>query len=216
MDQANFSQDSPLDPLPAETYRPSAQLVAPRLLGHYLLRRDGAMLTGGIIVETEAYLTGDPACHAFRGRTPRTEVMWGPFGRAYVYLIYGFYNCVNAVCSPSGVAEAVLIRAIEPSIGTEQMCQERGSERLLDLASGPGKLCTALKIDRTLNGVNLYEGNSPLVIAKNHGRAAYLRKYGPIALTPRIGINLAADLPLRFCLSKSPFLSRKIRTVVRD
>src|SRR5580692_10448917 len=101
-------------PLRRSFFQPSAELVAPRLLGHWLIRRLPEGICGGPIVETEAYLVGDPASHGYIGETARNRVMFGPPGRAYVYLIYGYYYCANAVCHPVGRAEGVLFRAIEP------------------------------------------------------------------------------------------------------
>src|SRR5262252_380275 len=101
-------------PLPESLYEPSAKAVAPQLLGHWLIRNMASGLCGGAIVETEAYLRDDPACHAARGLTRRNRVMFGVPGHGYVYLIYGYHFCVNAVCRPAGVGEAVLVRAIEP------------------------------------------------------------------------------------------------------
>src|SRR5678816_1353713 len=118
-------QISPV-PLPASFYDPSAELVAPRLLGHFLLRRNAnGTWAGGPIVEAEAYLANDPACHGFRRETARNRSMYGPPGRAYVYFIYGNYFCFNAVCAHAGMAEAVLVRAIEPTFGEEWMQKNR-------------------------------------------------------------------------------------------
>src|SRR5262245_24518684 len=107
------------NPLPRSFYEPSADVVAPQLLGHWLVRRFHNEICAGTIVETEAYLMDDPACHAFPGLTPRNRTMFGQPGHGYVYFIYGCHFCVNAVCRPSGIGEAVLIRAIEPFAGEE-------------------------------------------------------------------------------------------------
>ncbi len=112
-------------PLPRAFYEPPADKVAPRLLGHWLLRRTRRGWCGGPIVETEAYLWDDPACHAAPGLRPRNRVMFGPPGHAYVYFIYGAHYCVNAVCRPAGTGEAVLIRAIEAVVGQEIMEENR-------------------------------------------------------------------------------------------
>src|SRR5512140_3389595 len=112
-------------PLPRRFYQPSAKVVAPALLGHWLIRKTANGLCGGVIVETEAYLVGDPACHGAPGPTARNRVMFGAPGHGYVYLIYGNYYCMNAVCRPAGVAEAVLIRALEVAFGEKFMRQRR-------------------------------------------------------------------------------------------
>jgi len=159
--------------------------------------------TGGIIVETEAYLgLDDAASHAYRGITKRTEVMFGPPGHAYVYFIYGMYECVNIVTDPDGKASAVLIRAIEPLIGVELMQARRpGLKRLRDLGSGPGKLTIALGITRALNGADVTKG--PLVVRDRRGEKAF-----EIVAGPRIGISKSADLPLRFTIAGNEFVSR--------
>src|SRR5438876_1010972 len=136
-------------------FEPSAEIVAPRLLGHLLIRNTPDGPCGGPIVETEAYVVNDPACHGYIGQTPRNASMYGPAGRAYVYLIYGFHFCVNTVCCPKGTAEAVLVRAIEPAFGEELMRAHRPVAQRHQLTNGPGKLCAALRIDRKLDGVNI-------------------------------------------------------------
>src|SRR5205085_3960555 len=143
-------------PLPTPFYEPSAELVAPKLLGHLLLRRtpEGAW-AGGAIVETEAYLANDPACHGFRRETTRNRSMYGPPGRAYVYFIYGNYFCCNAVCAHQGRAEAVLIRAIEPMFGQVWMQKNRPVTKSRDLTSGPSKLCLALHLEREFDDADL-------------------------------------------------------------
>jgi DNA-3-methyladenine glycosylase len=198
-------------PLPRSFYEPSAKSVAPKLLGHWLIRKTESGLSGGPIVETEAYLRDDPACHAYVGLTRRNKVMFGQPGYAYVYLIYGFYYCFNTVCLPHGSAEAVLIRAIEAEFGVEEMRLNRAVDSDHNLTSGPGKLCAALKIDRTLDGADLCSVESPVFVAENPKLRSYRRTKGPIVTATRIGLTQAADWPLRYYLAKSQFLSRKHR-----
>jgi DNA-3-methyladenine glycosylase len=200
-----------LSPLPRSFYEPSAEVVAPKLLGHLLIRNTPEGPCGGPIVEVEAYLTDDPACHAFNGPTARTRVMWGPPGHSYVYFIYGNHWCFNVVCLPPGKAEAVLIRAIEPAIGLEMMERRRKVVRQRDLTNGPGKLCAAMGIDRSFDGDDLCDANSPLLIARNPSLKTFLRERGPVVTTTRIGIVKAASLPLRFYLDGSDFVSRRER-----
>lgn len=188
--------------LPRSFYEPSADKVAPKLLGHLLLRNTPHGLAGGPIVEAEAYLFEDPASHSFRGETARNRSMYGPPGHAYIYFIYGVHWCVNAVCCPKGVGEAILIRAIEPAIGKELMKRPT--------TNGPGKLCAALDITRPLDGADLCDPKSGLFIAENPDLKSLLKQRGPIFRTKRIGITKSAELPLRFCLKKSPSLSRKV------
>ena len=160
------------EPLANDFYLPSADAVARRLLGHLLLRRTADGYCGGPIVETEAYLADDPACHAFKGKTQRNRVMYGSPGFAYVYFIYGNYYCVNAVCRPEGHAEAVLIRAVEAEFGADELKKNRPVSGVAHLTNGPGKLCTAMAIDRSLDGADLCNPNSALIIARNQiGRA---------------------------------------------
>lgn len=196
-------------PLPRTFYEPSAQTVAPELLGHWLIRNTAAGPCGGAIVETEAYLCDDPACHGAPGLTVRNRVMFGPPGHAYVYLIYGYHFCVNAVCQASGVAEAVLIRAIEATLAPETMRRNRSAHKTRDLTNGPAKLCEALAIDRGLDGVDLCDARSPLFIAQNPVVNELRSERGPLVTTTRIGITQAAELPLRFYLEASAFVSRR-------
>ena len=199
---------SPLRPLPRDFYEPSADIVAGRLLGHWLVRNTPAGPAGGPIVETEAYLCDDPACHAAPGLTPRNRVMFGPPGHAYVYFIYGNHYCVNAVCRPAGIAEALLIRAIEAEWNPAFMRRQRPVRDVRQLTNGPAKLCQALAIDRKLDGVDLCDSAGPLFIARAPGLAPFLRERGPVVTTTRIGITKAAHLPLRFYLAASPYVSR--------
>ena len=195
--------------LPPSFFEPSAKAVAPRLLGHWLIRQTPEGICGGVIVETEAYLCDDPACHGFRGETARNRSMYGPPGRAYVYFIYGNHWCVNAVCSPAGRAEAVLIRAIEPTLGENLMRARRPVSKLHEFTNGPAKLCAALDIDRKLDGIDLCDARSPLFIARNPESRKVRKDSGPVITTTRIGISRAADLPLRFYLTGSLFVSHR-------
>lgn len=195
--------------LPRSFYEPAADRVAKALLGHYLLRNTPAGLAGGRIVETEAYLADDPACHSYRGQSLRNQSMFGPPGHAYVYLIYGMHYCFNAVCRPHGHAEAVLVRAIEPEIGVEWMRLQRPVAQLKLLTNGPARLCHALAIHHSLDGLDICQPKSPLFIAANPRVRESLKELGPIVTTTRIGITKAAEHPLRFYLSNSPFISKK-------
>lgn len=198
-------------PLPENFYRPSASVVARRLLGHWLIRKTDDGICGGPIVETEAYVVGDPASHGFSGQTTRNRVMYGPPGRVYVYFIYGNHFCVNAVCRGPGHAEAVLIRAIEAEFGEPLMARNRPGVKTIALTNGPGKLCDALAIDRNLDGTYLCDSESGLIIAANPESKSFRRKRGPSVVTTRIGITKAAHLPLRFFLAGSAFISRPVR-----
>jgi len=172
--------------------------VARELLGKRLVRVIDGRRLSGFIVETEAYIgEEDRACHASRGRTPRTEVMYGPPGHAYIYFIYGMYHCLNVVTDKVGFPAAVLIRGIQPQEGAEYMRRNRGFPPEGELANGPGKLCQALAIDQSLNGLDLCT-NDLLFIAE----AAEVDP-GEIEVTPRIGIRadeMAKKRPWRFLL----------------
>ncbi|MFZ5691594.1 MAG: DNA-3-methyladenine glycosylase [Pseudomonadota bacterium] len=172
--------------------------VAPDLIGATLLF-NGA---GGIIVEAEAYHHTDPAAHSFNGRTARNAVMFGPPGFAYVYRSYGIHWCVNAVCEPEGSASAILIRALQPTHGIAAMKRRRGVEDERLLCSGPGRLCEALGITRDHDGL-------PLDRAPFELRAR--SEAFDIAVGPRIGITKAAQLPWRFGLKGSRYLSKPFR-----
>jgi len=179
--------------------RPAAQ-VARELLGK-ILAFDGA---SGLIVETEAYLgDDDDAAHSARGVTPRTRVIFGPPGHAYVYFIYGMYDCLNIVCEPEGIAGCVLIRALEPLSGLDRMRKRRpAARRKEDLANGPGKLTLALAIKIAHNGADVTKG--PITI-----HAPEQPQQIEIAASPRIGITKSADLPLRFFIKGNPCVSRR-------
>jgi DNA-3-methyladenine glycosylase len=175
----------------------SVHEVAPELVGATLLF-DGA---GGTIVEVEAYDHEDPAAHGYRGRTERNASMFGPPGRAYVYRSYGMHWCLNFVCEGEGVASAVLIRALEPEHGLDEMRRRRGVEEPRLLCSGPGRLCQALGITREHDGLRL--DRPPFRLLERGGA-------GEIASGPRVGITRAADLPWRYGLAGSRYLSRRI------
>ena len=195
-------------PLPRRFYEPSAQEVAPALLGHWLVRNTSNGPCGGPIVETEAYLIGDPACHGTPGPTARNRVMFGEPGHGYVYLIYGNYFCMNVVCQPPDVAEAVLIRSIEVALGEVSMRRRRQVDAVRDLTNGPGKLCLAMDIDRRLDGIDLCDAKSRLFVARNPAVLKFRQECGPMVTTTRIGLTKAAHMPLRFYLEGSPFVSK--------
>lgn len=179
--------------------RPTVE-VARGLLGKMLVHG----LTAGRIVETEAYLgENDLAAHAARGITERTRVIFGPPGHAYVYFIYGRYDCLNIVAEPAGSPGCVLIRALEPLAGVEVMRARRpGVRSIKDLASGPGKLTLAMGIGRELNGADVTRGR--LLV-----RAFREEPEFQIRVTPRIGITKCADLPLRFLIAGSEFAGKR-------
>jgi DNA-3-methyladenine glycosylase len=172
--------------------------VAEELIGATFLV-DGV---GGKIVEVEAYHHEDPAAHGYRGRTERNATMFGPPGHAYVYRSYGIHWCVNFVCEPEGVADAVLIRALEPTHGLDLMRQRRGVDDERLLCSGPGRLCQALAITRAHDGLAL--DRPPFRLEPRTGKPEVVRG-------PRVGISRATDLPWRYGLGGSRYLSRTLR-----
>lgn len=178
-------------------FKPSHE-VARQLIGA-TFTVDGV---GGIITETEAYDQSEPASHTFVGKTPRNASMFGPPGRAYVYRSYGIHWCLNFVCEAEGHGAGVLIRAIEPIVGLQTMRERRGLENVRLLCSGPGKVGQALAIVHEYNGMDLSE--PPFHITPT-------LKPADVVCGPRIGISKAMDLPWRFGLAGSPFLSRPFR-----
>jgi DNA-3-methyladenine glycosylase len=178
--------------------------VARQLLGKYLVRKHPDGTTVGRIVETEAYIgPEDKACHASRGRTARTEVMFGAPGHAYVYFIYGFHHMLNIVTERPDFPAAVLVRAVQPVRGIALMKKRRRIEEPRQLASGPGKLCEAFAIDRNLNGSDLC------------GSVLYVRDDGDstpeIVTKQRIGVDYAGEWrkkPWRFLIDGNPFVSK--------
>jgi DNA-3-methyladenine glycosylase len=172
--------------------------VAPELIGATLLVGG----VGGVIVEVEAYDHEDPAAHGFGGRTERNASMFGPPGHAYVYRSYGIHWCLNFVCEGEGVANAVLIRALEPTTGIPAMQKRRKLQDVRLLCAGPGRLCEALGITRAHDGIALDKTPFRLT-ARPHAL--------PLAIGPRIGITKAMDKPWRYGLAGSRFLSRPFR-----
>lgn len=205
----NTSQGVPGRVLGRKFFETKPELVAPRLLGKLLVLRDDAGLMAGRIVEAEAYLgphndPPDPAAHSHRGPTPRNLVIFGPAGHAYVYTIYGMYFCLNVSCEVEGLAGCVLLRALEPVAGLEQMAANRSlahdplrPDRFLrNLTSGPSRLCQALGVARVShNGLDVTDADSPIHI-RDDGF-----KVSKAMVTPRIGINpanKALHWPMRF------------------
>jgi DNA-3-methyladenine glycosylase len=185
--------------LPSSFYDRPVVEVAEDLLGCVV--RNGE--TAGRIVETEAYHHSEPACHAYVGLTPRTRVLFGPPGVAYVYRSYGIHALLNAVCEPEGEGTAVLIRALEPLAGVDLMRERRGVEDVRALCSGPGKLTQALGIGLELNDTSL-DGGPIAFEPRPPGELP------PSAACERIGITRAVELPWRFCEIGSRHLSRPI------
>jgi DNA-3-methyladenine glycosylase len=187
--------------LDADFFERSVHDVARDLVGCSLLFGG----VGGVIVETESYERDDPACHAYVGLTPRTSVLFGPPARAYVYLSYGIHSCLNFVCEPEGRAAAVLIRALEPRHGVDEMRARRGRRDVRELCSGPGKLTEAL-------GIGLDMNDKPLMKPPFELRSREREWHDVDVVTgPRIGITRAADHPWRFCAGGNAFLSRPLR-----
>jgi DNA-3-methyladenine glycosylase len=189
------------------------RVVARELLGKLIVRREGRQQLAGRIVEVEAYLgAGDLAAHAAAGNTARNSVLWGPPGHAYVYFIYGVHYCLNISCLPDGEAGCILVRALEPVSGIAEMAEARelsdidyvSVRDLRKLASGPGKLCEALGITRPRdNGKDMLASRSDLQVASDGFRVA------DVAVTQRIGITKSAEMPLRYIIPNSPFVSRR-------
>jgi DNA-3-methyladenine glycosylase len=177
--------------------------LAKFLIGCIVVREIGKTVITGRIVETEAYLPGDEASHAFRGPTPRNGALFLARGHAYVYFIYGRSFMLNVSSEAAGIGAGVLIRALEPLSGISKMARLRGVKamRLKDLTSGPGRLAQALRIDASLDGVDLCR-RGPLWLARNAGRPA------AITTGPRIGIRRNVGAPLRFYLAENMHVSR--------
>ena len=181
--------------MPADTVQ-----LARFLISKMLVRTLSESMAAGRIVETEPYVIGDPAGHAYRGVTPRNRALFLERGHAYVYLAYGISFMLNVSSETSGVGAGILVRAIEPTNGITIMERNRGLERMRDLARGPGRLCAALGIDRRLDGIDLCQAG-PLWLGSD-GQAP-----DEIGQSKRIGITRAADSPLRFYLRGNLFVS---------
>jgi DNA-3-methyladenine glycosylase len=187
-----------VQPLPRAFFDRDVQVVARELIGATLLVGG----VGGTIVEVEAYQQDDPASHGFRGMTPRNAAMFGPAGHAYVYRSYGVHWCLNLVTAGTGRADAVLLRALEPTHGLGEMRERRGLDDPRLLCAGPGRLCQALGVTREHDGLPLDELPFQL-----HPRAGEI----PVITGPRVGITQAVELPWRYALEGSRFLSRPLR-----
>ena len=196
--------------LPRAFFETPPELVAPRLLGKLLTHTTASGMLAGRIVEVEAYLgphneTPDPAAHSHRGPTPRNTVLFGPAGHAYVYAIYGRYFCMNISCETEGRAGGLLLRALEPVVGADQMARNRGlapGAPARQLTSGPSRLCQALELTRlSHNGLDLLDAASTLQVRDDGYQIS------EVLVTARIGIREAVDWPLRFALPEHSCVS---------
>jgi DNA-3-methyladenine glycosylase len=176
-------------------------MVAKELLGTKLVRVLDGVSLAGVIVEAEAYRGAkDPASHAYRGRSRRNEVMYGPPGRAYVYFTMGMHYCLNITTEPEGTAAAILIRALEPLEGIEEMRRNRGVEDIYSLASGPGNLTKALAIGKDMNGEDLLSS-----------KRLFIEKGAPVSrvgMSTRVGVNSGRSFKWRFFVKGNPFVSK--------
>ncbi len=201
-----------LEKIDKSFYRRETEKVARNLLGKYLIRKNPEGITGGKIVETEAYLgERDPASHSAEGNvTERTEIMFGPPGHAYVYLIYGMYHCFNVITEDEGKPESVFIRAIEPIYGINLMKKRRNiqiknEDEPIELTNGPGKLCIAMDIDDKMNGIDLL--NDELFLAESGKSESF-----DILKAKRINIDYADEAKewkLRYLIDGNPYLSKE-------
>ncbi|MEM9135734.1 MAG: DNA-3-methyladenine glycosylase [Cyanobacteria bacterium P01_F01_bin.42] len=193
--------------IPADWFNRSVLDVAPSLVGCYLSRKlPNGEVRRAMIVETEAYQEGDPACHAYRRKTKRNAPMFGPSGHAYVYLIYGMYHCLNVVTDRDGFASAVLIRALTPPELPESFAASLKGKPIR-YAAGPGKLCRVMEIDRALSGASLQPESGLWIEA----RSPQEPKAQPLVQTTRIGISQGIDLPWRWYLDGCASVSVKAR-----
>jgi len=193
--------------LPVSFYSRPTLKVLEDLIGKVLVRKSEEGLTSGVIVEAEAY-TGedDPASYAFSGRTKRSEIMYGPSGRAFVHFTYGMHHMLNLVTEREEYPAAILIRALEPREGISLMKKRRKTEELISLCSGPAKICQAFGIDRSHNGVSLFSSRSPLFIKEGEKRG---KRKEELTWKSRIGIQEGKERLWRAYLKGSPFISIK-------
>jgi len=198
-----------LQKLPRTFYQKKVLQIAPKLLGKYLVKKEGKQYLVGKIVEVEAYEDKvDEASHAFRGLTKRNKEMFGPAGRLYVYFIYGNHFCCNIVCDKEGIGSAILIRGLEPIDGVEVMAERRFNrtelthKQFLNLSNGPGKICKALNISKIENGIDLC--GEEIFLAEGE-------KVSPknVVQSSRIGINKSTELLWRYFIKDNPFVSSK-------
>ncbi len=199
--------------LPVSFYSRSTLKVLEDLIGKVLVRKSEEGLTSGVIVEAEAY-TGedDPASYAFSGRTKRSEIMYGPPGRAFVHFTYGMHHMLNLVTEREEFPAAILIRALEPREGISLMKKRRQTEELFNLCSGPAKICQAFGIDRSHNGLSLFSSKSPLFIkegARRENGEKRKKRKEELIWTSRIGIQEGKERLWRAYLKGSPFISVK-------
>lgn len=185
----------------ADELNTDAASAARRLLGCEFERELDGQTVRVRIVETEAYDQTDAASHSYKGKTPRTDIMFGPAGHLYVYFTYGMHYCMNVVVGEEGYGAAVLIRAVEPLAG-EELLAERRHRQGADITNGPAKLCQALGVDKTMNGHDLARPPLTLIIRPPVEEAE-------IVVTERIGISQAKDIPWRFYLRDNPYVSKK-------
>lgn len=179
---------------------PSSE-AAPRLLGCEFERELDGQTVRVRIVEVEAYDQADMASHSYRGRTPRNDVMFGPYGHLYVYFTYGMHHCMNVVTGREGHGAGVLIRAVEPLEGLELLGRNRGGKSGVELTNGPGKVCQALGVDKTWGGHDLLESPLQLIVRPP-------LKQTQIVQTTRVGITQAKDVPWRFYIRGNTYVSR--------
>jgi len=193
--------------LPVSFYSRSTLKVLEDLIGKVLVRKSEEGLTSGVIVEAEAYSgEDDPASYAFCGRTKRSEIMYGPPGRAFVHFTYGMHHMLNLVTEREEFPAAILIRAIEPREGISLMKKRRQTEELINLCSGPAKICQAFGIDRSHNGLLLFSSRSPVFIKEGERRE---KRKEALIWTSRIGIQQGKERLWRANLKGSPFISVK-------